>query len=141
MRRLGDSGRGDEMAQVTVFGRRDVHAGQRMAISEAIHMAAREALQLPAGKRFHRFCWLDADDFLYPDDRSARYLIVEVSMFAGRSVEAKKAFLRGIVANLGDACGIAPQDIEITITETPRENWMIRGVPGDELPLPYTVEV
>ncbi|MGC4189765.1 MAG: tautomerase family protein [Thermomicrobiales bacterium] len=129
------------MAQVMVFGRREVHAAQRAAISEAIHAAAQDALQLPATKRFHRFCWLDAEDFLYPDDRSERYLIVEVSMFAGRSVAAKKAFMRGIVANLGEACGIAPQDIEITITETPRENWLIRGVPGDELPLPYTVEV
>ncbi|MGC4107341.1 MAG: tautomerase family protein [Thermomicrobiales bacterium] len=131
------------MAQITIFGRRGVHAGQRTAISEAIHAAAtaEDALQLPAAKRFHRFCWLDAEDFLYPDDRSERYLIVEVSMFAGRSVAAKKAFMRGIVANLGAACGIAPQDIEITITETPRENWMIRGMPGDELPLPYTVEV
>lgn len=131
------------MAQIVIFGRRDVHAGQRQAISDAIHAAATagDALQLPAGKRFHRFCWLEADDFLYPDDRSARYLIVEVHMFAGRSVAAKKAFLRGIVANLGEACGIAPQDIEITIAETPRENWMIRGIPGDELALPYPVEV
>ncbi|CAN0467465.1 unnamed protein product, partial [Phaeothamnion confervicola] len=46
-----------------------------------------------------------------------------------------------IVANLGAACGIAPQDIEITITETPREHWFIRGMPGDELALPYPVEV
>lgn len=131
------------MAQITIVGRRDVHAGdrQRTAISEAIHAAAQEALQLPASKRFHRFCWLEPEDFLYPDDRSERYLIIEVSMFAGRSVATKKAFLQGIVANLGSACAVSPQDIEITITETPRENWMIRGVPGDELPLPYTVEI
>ena len=131
------------MAQITIFGRRDVHAGWRDAISEAIHAAATAegSLQLPSAKRFHRFCWLDAEDFRYPDDRSAQYLIVEVSLFAGRSVAVKQAFMRGIVANLGEACGIAPQDIEITITETPRENWFIRGVPGDELALPYTVEV
>ena len=31
--------------------------------------------------------------------------------------------------------------VEITIYETPRGNWGIRGVPGDELMLGYKVEV
>lgn len=57
-------------------------------------------------------------------------------MFAGRSVATKKAFLMAVAANLGERCGISPQDIEITITETPRENWLIRGLPADELTLP-----
>ena len=34
---------------------------------------------------------------------------------------------------------IAPQDVEITITETPRHNWGIRGLPGDELQLGYKI--
>jgi Tautomerase enzyme len=38
-------------------------------------------------------------------------------------------------------CGIAPQDVEITVFETPRANWGIRGVPGDELALGYKVDV
>ncbi|MDF2712399.1 MAG: tautomerase family protein, partial [Nonomuraea muscovyensis] len=32
-------------------------------------------------------------------------------------------------------------DVEITIIEMPRTNWGIRGVPADELSLPYNVEV
>ena len=35
----------------------------------------------------------------------------------------------------------SPQDIEITIFETPRHNWGIRGLPGDELTLTYNVNV
>ena len=37
--------------------------------------------------------------------------------------------------------GISTQDIEITIIETPRHNWDIRGLPGDEVKLSYNVEV
>ncbi|MFZ5900336.1 hypothetical protein ACUM6F_03305 [Desulforudis sp. DRI-14] len=37
--------------------------------------------------------------------------------------------------------GIAPQDLEITIFETPQGNWGIRGKPGDELALNYKVQV
>lgn len=62
-------------------------------------------------------------------------------MFEGRSIEAKKALIRGIYSNINQQAGITPQDIEITIFETPKENWGIRGLPGDELALGYTVEV
>jgi phenylpyruvate tautomerase PptA (4-oxalocrotonate tautomerase family) len=35
---------------------------------------------------------------------------------------------------------MVPQDVEITIHESPKENWGIRGKPGDELSLSYKVE-
>jgi hypothetical protein len=38
-------------------------------------------------------------------------------------------------------CGITPQDLEITIFETPKHNWGFRGLPGDEHTLNYKVEV
>lgn len=62
-------------------------------------------------------------------------------MFEGRTTEAKKALIRAVYANVAETCGIAPQDLEITIFEAPRENWGIRGIPGDELALTYNVRV
>ena len=107
----------------------------------AIHAAAMHALALPADKCFHRFIGFDPADFIHPADRSTNYLIVEISMFEGRSNEAKKTLIREIFSRIGAATGIAAQDIEITIFETPRANWGIRGLPGDELALSYKVEV
>ncbi len=129
------------MAQIKVFARRQTIERHRAALSQAIHQAVMQALAYPAEKRFHRFIGLDPDDFLHPGDRSENYLVVEISMFEGRSAEAKKALIRGIFANVTEATGIAAQDVEITIFETPRGNWGIRGVPGDELALGYTVSV
>lgn len=129
------------MAQIKIFARRQTIERHRTALSEAIHKAVMQALAYPAEKRFHRFIGLEAEDFLYQGDRSENYLIVEISMFEGRSREAKKALIRGIFAEVTEATGIAAQDVEITIFETPRENWGIRGVPGDELALGYRVEV
>jgi hypothetical protein len=37
--------------------------------------------------------------------------------------------------------GIAPADLEITITETPRQNRGFRGQTGDEVGLDYKVDV
>jgi len=99
------------------------------------------ALEYPPEKKFHRFITLEPSEFIYPSDRSEKYMIVEISMFEGRSIEAKKALIKGIYSNINKHAGITPQDIEITIFETPKENWGIRGLPGDELALDYKVEV
>lgn len=99
------------------------------------------ALEYPPEKKFHRFISLESSEFIYPSDRSEKYIIVEISMFEGRSIEAKKALIRGIYSNINKQTGIASQDIEITIFETPKENWGIRGMPGDELALGYKVDV
>ncbi len=126
------------MAQVVVTGTAGILEPRVPALSEAIHAAAQEAFGLPAGKRFHRFVPLARELFLHP--RGEDYTIIEVSVFTGRSTAAKKAFIAGVYRRTAEL-GLATEDVEITITETPRENWGIRGVPGDELELSYRVDV
>ena len=131
------------MAQITIYGRREHLDRVRAELSAAIHASVVDVLALPVTKRFHRFIALDAADFFYPDDaggRSDRYTIIEISIFAGRSVETKKALIRDLFERIEAQCGIAPGDIEITIFETPRHNWGIRGLPADALTLDYPVE-
>ena len=128
------------MAQIKIYLHREHLAASRQAISDALHACVTGELGLPPEKRFHRFIPLAAEDFIHPVDRSRRYTIVEVSLFAGRTVETKKAFIRAVFQRLERAVGISPQDVEITIQESPKENWGIRGRSGDELVLNYTVE-
>ena len=129
------------MAQIKIFGLRSSLATNAETLSSAIHRAVMEALDYPVDKKFHRFLPLEKDAFLYPDDRSENYTIIEISMFEGRSVDAKKQLIRLIYENVDRQVGIKSQDIEITIFETPRHNWGIRGMPGDELSLSYKVDV
>jgi len=129
------------MAQVTIYARRRCIEAGRAAISDAIHGAVMAALAYPAEKRFHRFIALDAEDFIYPEDRGEEYTIIEVSMFDGRSESAKRALIEQLFARLDAEAGIPPQSVEITITETPRVNWGIRGVNGADLALGYRVDV
>ncbi len=129
------------MSQVKIFGLRTALDACKGALSDAIHAAVMEALAYPAEKRFHRFIGLDRSDFIYPADRSEHYTIIEVSMFEGRSVEAKKALIRALYNRIPEATGITPQDIEITLFDTPRHAWGVRGLPGDEIGLNYKVEV
>ncbi|QFS46096.1 tautomerase family protein [Nostoc sphaeroides CCNUC1] len=62
-------------------------------------------------------------------------------MFEGRTVETKKELIRLLIKNINEKLNIPIYDIEITIFETPKSSWGIRGLPGDELTLNYKVEV
>lgn len=129
------------MAQIKIYGLRSSLAVHASALSSAIHGAVIEALDYPPDKKFHRFFGLEKSEFVFPVDRSENYTIIEISMFEGRSIEAKKALIRLIFSNIERETGIKPQDVEITIQETPKHNWGIRGLCGDELNLGYKVNV
>jgi len=129
------------MSQVKIFGLREQLDPIKRRLSVVIHSCVMEALQYPADKRAHRFFPLDRSDFFSPAGRSDRYTIIEFSMFEGRSVAAKKQLIRLLFERVQKECGIAPQDLEITIFETPKHNWGFRGLPGDEHKLDYKVEV
>lgn len=129
------------MAQIKIYGLTNNLNRIKGELSDIIHACVTEALALPADKRFHRFFSLDKADFYYPPDRSENYLILEISMFEGRSVETKKQLIRLLFERISKQLNISVSDIEITIFETPKHNWGIRGLPGDELMLNYKVEV
>ncbi|HZG67205.1 MAG TPA: tautomerase family protein [Herpetosiphonaceae bacterium] len=129
------------MAQIKIYGVAEYLRPIQTRLSDVIHACVVEALDYPPGKRFHRFLPLQPEDFVFPSDRSAQYTIIEISMFEGRSAAARKRLITLLFAKIASEIGIDPQDIEITITETPRTNWGIRGRPGDELGLEYRVEV
>lgn len=129
------------MSQIKIHGRKERLRRVRQPISDAIHACVVETLGLPPDKRFHRFLALDEEMFVFPADRSDRYTIIEISMFEGRSVETKRRLIHLLFERLASEVGIEPQDIEITIFETPRHNWGIRGTTGDQLALAYAVSV
>ncbi len=129
------------VAQIKIYGLRATIDEHRARLSEAIHKSVMDALSYPVEKRFHRFIALESENFVFPSDRTLEYIIIEISMFEGRSVEAKKSLVLALYKNIASSCGICANDIEITVFETPRENWGIRGMPGDELALNYKVDV
>ncbi|WP_234669276.1 tautomerase family protein [Dyadobacter sp. CY261] len=110
-------------------------------MSELIHSCVVEAFDYPRSKKFHRFFYFDEGDFIFPSDRTDNYTIIEIALFEGRSLAAKKKLYRLLFDRFDEVLDIKPLDLEITLTETPKHNWGIRGQPGDELGLGYVVEV
>jgi phenylpyruvate tautomerase PptA (4-oxalocrotonate tautomerase family) len=129
------------VAQVKVYGLREHLDPVKAALSDVIHSCIVDALQFPPDKRAHRFFPMEPEDFHFPASASPRYTIIEISMFEGRTIETRKALIRLLFTRISQNCARAPNEIEVTITETPRHNWGFRGLPGDEVGLSYTVNV
>ena len=129
------------MAQIKIYGLNGPLSKNKESLSKAIHESLMDAFGLPENKEFHRYIPLNEDEFIYPSDRSYKYTIIEISIFEGRSLEAKKRLINLLFSKVEQYTGIVGQDVEITIFETPMENWGIRGMPADELSLNYKVKV
>ena len=129
------------MSQIKIYGLAKHLNPIKARLSDSIHACIIEALQYPPDKRAHRFFPLHESDFYYPPGRTEKYTIIEISMFEGRTVETKKRLIHLLFERLQRDLEITPQDVEITIFETPKHNWGIRGYVGDELALSYKVEV
>src|SRR6185369_11205814 len=101
------------MAQIKIYGIREHLVRNREVLSETIHECVMEALQLPRDKRAHRFFPMDPENMLYPEDRSDAYTIIEITMIAGRSVEARKKLIRLLFDRIQERVGIRHMDLEI----------------------------
>jgi hypothetical protein len=111
------------------------------AVIEAVQSALREALKIPEDDRTLRLIEHEASHFAVPPGRSEKFTLVEITMFAGRSIAAKRALYQAIVRNLG-ALGVPSLDIKITLIEVPPENWGLRGgMPASEIDLGFKIDV
>ncbi|MEL7330917.1 MAG: tautomerase family protein [Cyanobacteria bacterium J06560_2] len=128
------------MVQVKITGCKQELNAIKGTLSDIVHSCLKDAIGTPENKRFQRFFPLEAEDFYYPADRSKQYTIVEIILFEGRSVPAKKKLTRLLFERINQQLNIAVEDIEIVMFELPKHNWGIRGIPGDELVLNYVVE-
>ena len=76
-----------------------------------------------------------------PPGSTENYTLVEISMFPGRSLAAKRKLYKKIVENLS-TLGIPAKDIRIVLHEVPMDNWGIRGgVPASEVDIGFKVDV
>jgi phenylpyruvate tautomerase PptA (4-oxalocrotonate tautomerase family) len=129
------------MPEVRVEIREGRSASEKKALLEAVHSALVEALKIPEHDRIQRLYELPAECFEIPPDKTETFTLIEVTMFPGRSLDAKRALYQALVRNLGEL-GVPPNDVFVVLREPPMENWGIRGgVPASEVDLGFEVEV
>jgi len=110
---------------------------RRLELIEAVQRALVAHLKIPESDRSVRLLEYEADSFIGTSEKATE---IEVTLFAGRSIEAKRNLYKGLVDELA-AFGLAPNEIKVMLIEVPRENWGLRGMPGSEVQLGFKVEV
>lgn len=129
------------MPSAKIYGLRSQVEPIRETLSDVIHDCVSEGLAFPREKRLQRFILLDEADYYYGEGRSEKYLVIEIAMFEGRSVDVIKGLINLLYEKIPPATGIPRSDIDITIHEIPRHCWGLQGALGDEQDLGYKVAI
>lgn len=127
------------LARIEVRRRRT--AEEVSAMIEAVYQAQREALKVPEGDRQIRYIEHQPEHFAVPPGKTKDYTLVEITLFPGRTLGAKRNLYKSIVRRFG-ALGIAPADVFIVLYEPSLENWGVRGgFPASEVDLGFNLNV
>jgi phenylpyruvate tautomerase PptA (4-oxalocrotonate tautomerase family) len=129
------------MPTAKIYGLRSQVEPIREILSDVVHECVSEGLAFPKEKRLQRFILLDEADFYYGEGRSEKYLIIEIAMFEGRSVDIIKGLINMLYDRIPSVTSIPRSDIDIMIHEIPRHCWGLQGALGDEQDLGYKVAI
>lgn len=99
----------------------------KTSVLDMIHAALVEALGIEEWDRFQRIIEIDKADFELPEGKTDNFMIIEMTLFPGRSKEQKKQVIETITQNLNKELGIKNTDVFIVINEPPLDNWGLAG--------------
>lgn len=107
-----------------------------------IYGALKDALGVTDGELQARYTCYAAGDFYAPAGYGNDYLTIEISLFHGRTVHAKRMLYAQIVSGVAALRRMDPAAILILLREEPRENWAMHGGRmATDIALPYAIEV
>ena len=70
---------------------------EKARLLDAVHAAAVEALRIPDEDRTQILTEHPADAFQFPPGKGDRFTLIQVTMFAGRSLDAKRRLYQAVV--------------------------------------------
>ena len=102
-------------------------AQYKKTVLDCIHRSLVDSLGIEDWDRFQQVREYGRDDFEFPSFKPDNFMIIELTLFPGRTKEQKSSVIEAITGGLNAALAIDPSDIFIIINEPPLENWGIGG--------------
>jgi phenylpyruvate tautomerase PptA (4-oxalocrotonate tautomerase family) len=128
------------MPATRIETRRGWLGNRRGELVEAVQRALQTGLLIPDHDRCIRLTEYDDDAMIAPPGKGPSYLVIEVTLFSGRTIEAKRRLYAALVEELRPL-GIPAGDIKTVLIEVDPVNWGLRGVPTSEIDLGYKIDV
>ncbi len=100
----------------------------KKTVLDVVHEGLIDAFGIEDRDRFQRIVEIPKEDFERPEGKTDNFMLIELTIFPGRSKEQKKAAITKITADLNTKLGIAPSDVFIIFNEPPLENWGMAGI-------------
>lgn len=114
---------------------------EKKALLDGIHAALMDAFKIPENDRTQRIFEFELDNFDIPEGKTSNYTLIEIDVFPGRSLDAKRKLYQTTVQNLKEL-DIQPNDLLIVLKEPPLDNWGVRGgTPASEIDLGFKLDV
>jgi phenylpyruvate tautomerase PptA (4-oxalocrotonate tautomerase family) len=129
------------MPMVKIEMRAGKTAAYKKALLDGVHQALVVAFKIPDNDRVQKICEFTPENMEIPANKTADYIIIEITAFQGRSLDAKRNLYKNIVTELSARTGIRGDDIAIILQEVPLENWGVRGKPASEVDIGFKVNV
>jgi hypothetical protein len=99
----------------------------KQALMDEIYSAMLETVAIKEGDRFMAITEHASDEFAFGAflgiDRSDDLVQIQIFWAPGKPLTAKLAMYRRIVERLGVSPGVRPEDLLISVVESPAENW------------------
>lgn len=100
----------------------------RKALGDGVHRALVEAIAIPPDDRFlviseHAGADLTFDPQYLGVPRSDRFVLVQITLSAGRKPQQKRKLYKRTTEILAENPGLPPQEVMTVLVETAWENW------------------
>ncbi len=100
----------------------------RRTVGDVVYDAMRETINVPQDDRFQVITEHDPEMFIIDPGymgiaRSADCIVIQITLSAGRTTDAKKAFYKAIADGLQARLNHRPEDVFINLVEVAKENW------------------
>lgn len=108
---------------------------------DGIDRALADVLGVPRGDSLLRLHCHAPGMIRLPRGCDARFVLLEVALFAGRSLATKRALYRALTDAVA-ALGVPPDAVTVMLVEVALENWGIRnGQPASEAQFDFAIPV
>lgn len=116
------------MPLVRISVRNNYSSGKLKMIGDIVYQSMHETLDVPEHDHFQVLTRHDDDSLIFDKQylgikRSEGFVMIQITLNQGRSVELKKAFYRKVAQEMHEQLYIRPEDIFINLVEVPPENW------------------
>lgn len=112
----------------------------RHDISQIIHESLLESFNIPQSDFNHRFEIFSEHMWQIPESKTEKFILIEMTIFPGRSKEAKARLYKSITEKLL-VKGISVKDCTIILYEPPLENWGLNGLRGNQEVIGFNVNI